>query len=116
MVWTPNGWTVAVEKLSGATGRTLQPGFINTSTLSVCVSVSWPSMNVTQNYLNKRKSEVIAAGVAATGAVTLALQGLVADRASSCLFSFFSKAASFLYSSHVRPSFRLLLLIPESFA
>lgn len=67
----------------------LQPGIINIHTLSVCVSVPRLCMNVTQNYLNKRKSEVTAAGVAATGAVTLALIGLVADRASSCLFLFF---------------------------
>lgn len=64
----------------------LQPGIINIHTLSVCVSVPRLSMNVTQSYLNKGKSEVTAAGVAATGAVTLPLKGLVADRASSCLF------------------------------
>lgn len=77
-------------------GRTLQLGFINTSTLTVCVSVSWLSMNVTQNYLNKGKSEVSAAGAPAIGAVTLALQGLGADPASSCLFSSFSKVDIFL--------------------
>lgn len=34
--------------------------------LFVCVCVSWASMNVTRNYLNKLKTEVIAASVAAT--------------------------------------------------
>lgn len=31
-----------------------------------CLCVSWASLNVTQNYLNKLKSEVSAASVAAT--------------------------------------------------
>lgn len=78
----------------------LRPGIINIHTLSVCVSVPWLSMNVTQNYLNKRKSEVAAAGAAATGAVTLALKGLVSDRASSCLFLFlFFKGCFFTFKS-----------------
>lgn len=37
-----------------------------------CLCVSWASLNVTQNYLNKLKTEVIAASVAATWTVTLA--------------------------------------------
>lgn len=48
---------------------TQQRGFINTLALSpevVCVCVSRASMNVTRNYLNKLKTEVIAGSVAAT--------------------------------------------------
>lgn len=95
--------------------RTDATAFINTYTLRVCASVPWLRMNVTQNYLNKRKSEVTAAGLAATGAVTLVLHGLVGDHASSCLVLYFSKAAVFLSRSHVGHIFRPLLLIPESF-
>ncbi len=45
--------------------------FINILALSLecahlCVCLSWPNMNVTENYLNKLKSEVIAASVLAT--------------------------------------------------
>lgn len=61
------------------------------------LSVPWLSLNVTQNYLNKGKSEDSAAGVAATGAVTLTLKGLVGDRESSCLFSLFIFRSCFFF-------------------